>query len=138
MKKKKDVYLKSHVLLIGIGFVLIGTLSAYYIYRESPSNIILAAIPFVFGIYTLLCWNNQWIKMINDREFVHSNAIGIKKTYRFSDITKVEKHINAGGIFYSYINIHIAKEIIHIEGNAIVSKQFSDKINAISGQKLLF
>ena len=138
MKKKKDVYLKSHVLLIGIGFVLIGTLSAYYIYRESPSNIILAAIPFVFGIFAILSWRNKWVSMINNHEFVYSNTLGIKRTYRFSDITKVERHINAGGIFYSYINIHVDKEMIHIEGNAIVSKKFSDKINAISGQKLLF
>ncbi len=134
MKKEKDVHLKNHVLLIGLGFVLVGIIFGYLIYSKTPGEAYLAVIPVGIGISAILSWRNKWVRVISNHEFVYSNIFGIKRTYRFSDITKVERHINPGGIFYSYINIHVDKEIIHIEGNAIVSKRFADRINAILGQ----
>lgn len=138
MKKEKDVHLNFHVFLIGLGFVLAGIIFGYLIYDQSPDEAYLAVIPVCIGIFAILSWRNKWVRMINNHEFVYSNTLGIKRTYRFSDITKVERHINAGGIFHSYITIYVGNEIIHLDGNAKVSKRFADKINAISGQKLLF
>lgn len=132
MEKEKDVHLKFHVFVIGLGFVLAGIIFGYLIYGRSPDEAYLAAIPVGIGVIAILNWNNKWVMVINNHEFMYSNTFGIKRTYKFSDIKKAERHINAGGIFHSYVTIHVNNEIIHIDGNAKVSKRFLDKLNTIS------
>ena len=59
------------------------------------------------GIAAALCWNNQWIEVINEEEFVYSSMFGRKTTYRFADIVEVKKNADSQNLIFSDGKVHI-------------------------------
>ena len=138
MKKDKDVYLPFKVCLYGIGFIAVGIGSIYVSFTEKPI-FMLCAIAFIgFGLSAILCWKNQWIKMINSREFIYSTMFGNKRTYKFSDITKATRNVNMGKFITSNITININNKKVYIDGEAIVSRRFAEIINKTAGKYVLY
>ena len=66
-----------------------------------------AVICALVGIAAALCWNNQWIEVINEDEFVYSSMFGRKKTYRFADIVEVKKNSDSQVLIFSDGKVHI-------------------------------
>ena len=71
--------------------------------RMIPCAVICALV----GIAAVLCWNNQWIEVINEDEFVYSSMFGRKKTYRFADIVEVKKNSDSQVLIFSDGKVHI-------------------------------
>ena len=67
----------------------------------------LLGLAVIFFIAAVLCWNNQWIEVINEEEFVYSSMFGRKTTYRFADIVEVKKNADSQDLIFSDGKVHI-------------------------------
>ena len=102
MKKhsEKDMYLPAW--LLGLAAVL-----CVIFIHDRLLMIPCAVICALVGIAAALCWNNQWIEVINEEEFVYSSMFGRKKTYRFADIVEVKKNADSQDLIFSDGKVHI-------------------------------
>ena len=108
MKKhsEKDMYLPAWLLGLAVVFFAAAVLCVIFIHDRLlmiPCAVICALV----GIAAALCWNNQWIKVINEEEFVYSSMFGRKKTYRFADIVEVKKNADSQDLIFSDGKVHI-------------------------------
>ena len=102
MKKhsEKDMYLPAW--LLGLAVIL-----CVIFIHDRLLMIPCAVICALVGIAAALCWNNQWIEVINEEEFVYSSMFGRKKTYRFADIVEVKKNADSQNLIFSDGKVHI-------------------------------
>ena len=108
MKKhsEKDMYLPAWLLGLAVIFFAAAVLCVIFIHDRllmSPC----AGICALVGIAAALCWNNQWIEVINEEEFVYSSMFGRKMTYRFADIVEVKKNADSQDLIFSDGKVHI-------------------------------
>ena len=108
MKKhsEKDMYLPAWLLGLAVVFFAAAVLCVNFIH-DRLLMIPCAAICALVGIAAALCWNNQWIEVINEEEFVYSSMFGRKKTYRFADIVEVKKNADSQDLIFSDGKVHI-------------------------------
>ena len=102
MKKhsEKDMYLPAWLLGLAVVFFAAAVLCVIFIH----DRLLICAL---VGIAAALCWNNQWIEVINEEEFVYSSMFGRKTTYRFADIVEVKKNADSQDLIFSDGKVHI-------------------------------
>lgn len=139
MKRDKDVYLPFFVCTFGLCLIAAGVY--LIIAPESEASRTLGykyaiAISFILGLLAVVWWKNQWIKVINDREFIYSSLFGIRRIYRFDDIIKLKSVSSGKG--YPYMTIILNNGRVHIEGFAMVSDRFAEAVNKKAGPLVKF
>ena len=123
--KEKDMYLP--VWVCGLGVFLIAVAVAGVVLGVILSSIwafLGAALCLGTGIFAILCWKNQWIKVLNEREFVYSTLFGTQTTYRFTQITGLKQNSDS-------MTLLMDGKKVHIESCAVVSERLAASVNQI-------
>ena len=76
----------------------------------------------VAGIAAIMCWKNQTIRIVSDDEFDYTTMFGKTHRYAFANITGLRKNQDSMTLF-------VGQNKVHIESNAVMTKQLIDKIN---------
>ena len=123
-KPRADMYLP--VFLKGFGYFLdaVGiVLGAVAIATQLWGLFVVTAITLPLGIAAYLCWKNQTVRILDEETFEYSTFLGNKKIYKFSEIKSLRTNSDSMTLF-------VGDGTVHIEAMAIISKEFTDKIDA--------
>lgn len=122
---RADMYLPARTLAMSVVFMLAGIgIGVYAAIALSIKAAVIAAIGIVLGIGAFLCWRNQKIVMVSESWFEYTTFLGKTTTYRFDEITAYRLNRDSTTLF-------VGKNKIHIEANAIMTKRFSDRLEAV-------
>ena len=120
---RADVYLPDKLLAMGLVFLAIGIAGGiYFAFSLQLWAIAVAICGIVFGVFALLCWKNQSIKILNENQFVYTTMFGRSKTYNFSDIEGIRRNNDS-------ITLLVKGEKVHIESMALMSESFVSLVN---------
>ena len=128
MKHEKDVYLPGWVLGLGI-FLLLAAVGCIVLgFLVSLYALIGTVICLGLGIAAVLCWKNQWIQVVNDREFLYSTMFGRQSRHSFSEIRDLKLNTDS-------MSLILEDQKVHVEACAVVSDRFGEIINKQFGEK---
>ena len=120
---RADMYLPERLLAMGLVFIATGIGFGGAFVITSTSWMLAVAIGGVLlGIFALLNWKNQKIRIISDEEFEYTTILGNTHTYAFKDITGLRKNQDSMTLF-------IGKNKVHIESMAVLSERLVELIN---------
>ena len=120
---RADMYMPERMLAMALVFLAGGTGCAIFaIFRFVIWAVVFAVLGIGFGIFALLNWKNQSIRIISDEQFVYTTIFGTKKTYNFRDIQGLRRNQDSMTLF-------VANEKVHIESMAVLSDRLVDLIN---------
>lgn len=120
---RADMYLPDRLLAMSLIFFAAGLgCGVYSFFKFSLITVIIAFLGIILGVFSLLCWKNQTITMISDKEFIYSTMFGKKHTYSFSDIQYLRINRDSMTLF-------VENKKIHIESMAVLSDRLIDTIN---------
>jgi hypothetical protein len=120
---RADMYLPERLLAMALVFLVGGAACGIFaIIRFAVWAIIAAVVGIVLGVFALLCWKNQSIRVISDDEFTYTTMFGNTYTYSFSDIQGLRKNQDSMTLF-------VAGKKVHIESMAILTQRLVDRIN---------
>ena len=128
MKDKKDVYLPLWVLGLGIFLLLAAVGCVVLCFTVSVYALIGTLLCLALGIAAILCWKNQWIQMLNDREFIYSTMFGRQSRHSFSEIRELKLNSDS-------MSLILEDQKLHVEACALVSDRFGAAINKQFGEK---
>lgn len=121
---RADMYLPERLLAMSVIFLGIGVaLAVYFAVFHVIWAIVAAIAALAFGVAALLCWRNQTIRVISDKEFAYTTMFGKTYTYSFSDIQGLRKNRDSMTLF-------VAGKKVHIESMAILTERLVDNINS--------
>ena len=120
---RADMFLPERGLAIGVVLLAGGIACALYaVFAFAIWAVLGAALGIVLGVFALLCWRNQTIRVISDEEFTYTTMFGNTYTYAFSDIQGLRKNQDSMTLF-------VANKKVHIESMAILSDRLVERIN---------
>ena len=120
---RADMYLPDRLLAMALFFLAGGIACALFaIFRFAIWAAICAVLGIVLGIFALLCWKNQTIRVISDEQFTYTTMFGNCRTYAFSDIRGLRRNSDS-------LTLFVANQKVHIESMAILSERLVDLIN---------
>lgn len=120
---RADMFLPDKLLAMAIVFLAGGTACALFtIFTFAIWAIIFASLGIVLGIFALLCWKNQSIRIISDEQFTYTTMFGKTRTYSFSDIQGLRRNQDS-------LTLFVANEKVHIESMAILSERLVERID---------
>ncbi len=128
MENEKDVYLPAWVLGLGIFLLLAAVGCAVMSVTASMYFLIGVPVCLGLGVAAILCWKNQWIRVLNDREFLYSTMFGRQSRHSFSEIRELKLNSDS-------ISLILDDQKVHIEASAVVSDRFGEIINKLFGEK---
>ncbi len=128
MKHEKDVYLPGWVLGLGIFLLLVAVGCIVLGFLVSLYALIGTVICLGLGIAAVLCWKNQWIQVVNDREFLYSTMFGRQSRHSFSEIRDLKLNTDS-------MSLILDDQKVHVEACAVVSDRFGEIINKQFGEK---
>ena len=85
--------------------------------------IVCSVVILLSGVFILLWWRNQTIRMLSEDEFVYNTAFGKKTIYRFEDIYGLEKSMGS-------LVLLVGGDKINIYSISILSARLINRINA--------
>lgn len=120
---RADMFMPDRLLAMALVMLAGGTACAIYVVlRFSVLAVIFAAVGILFGVFALICWKNQTIRMISDEQFTYTTMFGNTKTYLFSEIQGLRKNQDS-------MTLLVAGQKVHIESMAVLSTRLVDRIN---------
>ena len=120
---RADMFMPDRLLAMALVMLAGGTACAIYaVLRFAVLAVIFAAVGILFGVFALLCWKNQTIRMISDEQFTYTTMFGNTKTYLFSEIQGLRKNQDS-------MTLLVAGQKVHIESMAVLSTRLVDRIN---------
>lgn len=120
---RADMYLPERLLAMSLVFLAIGMACAVYaVIRFAIWWVVGAVLGIVLGVFALLCWKNQSIRIISDKQFTYTTMFGNIRTYAFSDIQGLHRNQDS-------LTLFVAGEKVHIESMAIISDRLAKTIN---------
>ena len=120
---RADMFLNERILSIGMVLPVAGiALCAGYFITNQLFMIIMGPFCLIAGIAAIMCWKNQTIRIVSDDEFDYTTMFGKTHRYAFADITGLRKNQDSMTLF-------VGQNKVHIESNAVMTKQLVDKIN---------
>ena len=120
---RADMFMPDRLLAMALVMLAGGTACAIYaVLRFSVLAVIFAAVGILFGVFALICWKNQTIRMISDEQFTYTTMFGNTKTYLFSEIQGLRKNQDS-------MTLLVAGQKVHIESMAVLSTRLVDRIN---------
>ena len=115
--REKDLYLPIWVLALGVVFMTGGIICVFHAVTDAPLSWIGAVPCFALGLAAILCWKNQWVKMISGEEFIYSNMFGKQTTYHVSQIRDIRRNADS-------MTLILENGKVHIENCAVLSERF--------------
>ena len=126
---RADMCLTEHHLSIAIVLLLAGAGSCIVSFISAPVYLlVIGAVLIVFGIACLLCWRNQTIRVLNDREFEYTTFLGHTRVYAFDQITALRRNRDS-------LTLFVGGDKVHIEASAIISDRLAGLLNAALGSE---
>lgn len=120
---RADMYMPERLLAMALVFLVGGVGCAVYtVFRFEVWSVVGAVVGLGFGIFALLTWKNQSIRILSDEQFVYTTMFGRKKTYYFRDIQGLRRNQDSMTLF-------VNGEKVHIESMAVLSDRLADLIN---------
>ena len=120
---RADMCLNERVLSLGLVLPVAGiAMGIAYVFTQNLALLIMAPLCIILGIGALMSWKNQTIRIVSDEEFDYTTMFGKTHRYAFADITGLKKNQDSMTLF-------VGQNKVHIESNAIMTKQLVDKIN---------
>ena len=120
---RADMFLNERILSIGMVLPVAGiALGVGYFITNQLFMIVMGPFCLIAGIAAIMCWKNQTIRIVSDDEFDYTTMFGKTHRYAFADITGLRKNQDSMTLF-------VGQNKVHIESNAVMTKQLVDKIN---------
>lgn len=126
--RKKDMYLPNLLLGFGISFLAATVVVAIAPFLTTIWRIVVCILFLGLGISAILCWKNQWIRILNEKEFEYSTMFGNKTIFQFSQITDIRRNLDSCTLF-------VDGRKVHIEFCAIVSDAFMEHLDPVLADK---
>ena len=122
---RADVFLPNRLLAMAIVFLAGGTACAIFaVLKFAIWAIVCAILGIVLGVFALLCWRNQSIRIISNEQFTYTTMFGNTHTYSFSDIQGIRRNQDS-------LTLFVADKKVHIESMAIISNRLVERINKV-------
>ncbi|MBE6981557.1 MAG: DUF4375 domain-containing protein [Ruminococcaceae bacterium] len=123
-KPRADMYLPERLLAMSLIFLAIGiACTVYAVMYFAVWSIVVAILGTVLGVFALLCWKNQAIHIISDKQFTYTTMFGNTRTYAFSDIQGLRKNQDS-------LTLFVAGDKVHIESMAVISDRLVSAIKS--------
>lgn len=120
---RADMYLPPRLLAMSLVFLAIGMACVVFIVTQFTIWWVVGAVCcIVLGVFALLCWKNQSIRIISDEQFTYTIMFGNTYTYNFSDIQGLRQNQDS-------MTLLVANKQVHIESMAILSDALVARIN---------
>lgn len=119
---RADMYMPDRLLAMSIVLFAGGLASIVLAVINSVNWVIGIVFGLTLGIFALLCWKNQSIHIISDKQFTYTTMFGNTRTYYFSDIKGLRRNQDS-------LTLFVADDKVHIESMAILSDRLIDRIN---------
>lgn len=120
---KADMYMPDR--LFGMSLILVGLgtgCAVFSFFRFKSWLIVCAVLGFVLGIASFLCWRNQSIRVISDKQFTYTTMFGNTYTYNFYDIQGLRRNNDS-------LTLYVDGKQVHIDSMAILSDRLVDLVN---------
>lgn len=120
---EKDMYLPKWVFKFGVFLLCLA--AAVFLLLSVIGPIVCVIISLLFlglAAAMLLCWKNQWARVINEEEFEYSTALGKRTVYKFSQITGLKRNPDSW-------TLQLGNKKVHIEACAVISEAFARRID---------
>lgn len=120
---RADMFLPDRLLAMALVFLGGGVVCAIIaVFKVAIWAIACAVLGIVLGVFAVLCWKNQSIRIISNEQFTYTTMFGNTHTYSFSDIQGLRKNQDSMTLF-------VANKKVHIESMAIISDRLIERIN---------
>ncbi|MDO4648157.1 MAG: hypothetical protein Q4B26_05855 [Eubacteriales bacterium] len=124
-----DMYQTMKVLSLGLILTLGGAgFTIYGVLGQKVKMVVIAIVCLFLGIWAIVSWKNETIKILSEETFEYTNLFGKTKMYRFADITGLKEHRDS-------VDVMLGQEKVHIDSNAVMSEKLIQKLRiALSGK----
>ena len=120
---RADMFLPDRLLAMALVFLAGGVICTIIaVFDFAIWAIVCAVLGIVLGIFAVLCWKNQSIRIISNDQFTYTTMFGNTYTYSFSDIQGLRRNQDSMTLF-------VASKKVHIESMAIISDRLIERIN---------
>lgn len=122
-RPRADMYLPVRLLAMSLVFLAAGIACGIYaVLRLAIWWGVGAAFGIVLGVFALLCWKNQAIRIISDEQFTYTTMFGNTRIYAFSDIQGLRRNQDS-------MTLLVAGQKVHIESMAVISDRLANAVN---------
>ncbi len=124
----KDMYLPNW--LCGFGWFLIveAFAAAIISFSSNIRYLVVEILCLGLGISAILCWKNQWIRILNGAEFEYSTMFGNRTVFQFSQVTGIRRNKDSWTLF-------VGSRKIHIESCAVISDALRTRFEQVLGNQ---
>jgi len=120
---RADMFLPDRLLAIALVFLAGGAICTIIaVFEFAIWAIVCAVLGIVLGVFAVLCWKNQSIRIISNDQFTYTTMFGNTYTYSFSDIQGLRRNQDSMTLF-------VAGKKVHMESMAIISDRLIERIN---------
>jgi len=120
---RADMFLPDRLLAMSVVFLAGGIVCAVYaVFSFAIWAVVCAVLGIVLGVFAVLCWKNQSIRIISNEQFTYTTMFGNTYTYSFSDIQGIRRNQDSMTLF-------VADKKVHIESMAVISDRLIERIN---------
>lgn len=122
-KPRADMYLPDRLFAMALVFFTGGVACALFaVFKFATWAVICAVLGIMLGAFAFLCWKNQSIRIISDKQFTYTTMFGNTRIYSFSDIQGLRRNQDS-------LTLFVANQKIHIESMAIISERLAESIH---------
>ena len=122
-RPRADMYLPVRLLAMSLVFLAVGIACGIYaVVKLALWWGVGAAAGIALGVFALLCWRNQAIRIVSDDQFTYTTMFGNTRTYAFSDIQGLRRNQDS-------MTLLVAGQKVHIESMAVISDRLANAIN---------
>ena len=120
---REDMYLPDRLLAIALVSLGGGVVCAIYaVFKFAIWAVVIAVLGILLGLFAIICWKNQSIRVISDEQFTYTTMFGNTYTYSFSDIQGLRRNQDS-------LTLFVADKKVHIESMAVISDRLAELIN---------
>lgn len=120
---RADMFLPDRLLVMALVFLAGGISCALFaVFKFATWAVVCAVLGIVLGVFAVLCWKNQSIRIISNEQFTYTTMFGNTHTYSFSEIQGLRRNQDS-------LTLFVANKKVHIESMAIISDRLIDRIN---------
>ena len=120
---RADMFLPDRLLAMALVFLAGGIVcTVVAVFKFAIWAVVCAVLGIVLGVFAVLCWKNQSIRIVSNEQFAYTTMFGNTYTYSFSDIQGLRRNQDSMTLF-------VANKKVHMESMAIISDRLIERIN---------
>lgn len=120
---RADMFLPDRLLAMSVVFLGAGIACALFsLFKFSILAVVCALLGIVLGIFAILCWKNQSLRIVSEEQFTYTTMFGNTYTYSFSEIQRIRRNQDS-------LTLFVGNKKVHIESMAILSERLIERIN---------